>query len=512
VIFLLATVAMGDPPRIRVPRWEPYDAVFQADVKTDNPFRVPFFATVRGPGGRQFTTIGFYDGPGTWKVRVASDAEGEWSLITHSDSPALGGRRASWTCVSNPNPQVHGPLQVDRRHPHHFVFADGARFFAMGYECDWLWAMDMADPGPKTLGPFLDKLAASGFNFVILNAYAHDCGWRAGKTGPDDYGPPPRYAWAGTNDQPDHGRFDLPYWQHYDRVIDALYRRGILAQLMIKVYNKQVRWPAKGSPEDDLYFRWLVARYAAYPNVNWSFSKEAHNEKDLAYKLGRFELLRAQDPYHRLITNHDDDRAYDSGAYDKLLDYRSDQQHSKWYETIRAQRARRQWPVINVEFGYEHGPGGLQDKTYGVVQPPEEVCRRAWEITMAGGYTAYYYTYTAWDVIRPQDTPPGYAYFQRLRAFFETTGYWLMEPADGLASRGRCLANPGTEYVVFLDRAAPFTLKLAGLAGPLPSAWYQPLTGKGIDAGALSNGEHSLRPPADWDGMVVLHIGSATAR
>ena len=40
---------------------------------------------------------------------------------------------------------------------------------------------------------------------------------------------------------------------------------------------------------------------------------------------------------------------------------------------------------------------------------------------MAGGYTCYYYTYTAWDIIRPNDTPPGYAYLRHLREFFEGT-------------------------------------------------------------------------------------------
>jgi hypothetical protein len=317
------------------------------------------------------------------------------------------------------------------------------------------------------------------------------------------------YAWAGTNENPDHSRFNLAYWQHYDRVIDALFRRGIVAHVMAKVYNKQVNWPAKGSAEDDLYFRWLVARYAAYPNVHWDFSKEARNEKDLAYKLSRLALFRQCDPYRRLLTTHDDNAAYDRGTYDTLLDYRSDQQHSQWHETILARRAQRAWPAVNVEFGYEHGPRGLDDKTYGKAQPPEEVCRRAWEISLAGGYPVYYYTYTAWDVIRPQDTPPGYAYFKRLHDCFETTAYWLMEPADSLVSEGYCLADRGQEYLVFLSRAAPFTLDLKDLPTARDAVWLQPFSGERAPAGRLQSGVHSLTPPANWkDAPVVLHVGA----
>lgn len=509
--MVAAQAAEAAPDLVQVPRWQPRDFVFRCEARLENPFQVSFSAEAAGPGGIRFTIPGFYDGDGAWKVRFAPTTEGEWSLQTHSKLAALDNRRASLICVSNRAPNIHGGLRVDPQHPQHFLFEDGTRYFLMGYECDWLWALDLGKPDLRTTDAFLDKLTAHGFNYLILNAYAHDTSWRQGKTGGDDFGPPPMFAWEGTNDQPDHTRFNLDYWRHYDRLIDALCRRGITARVMIKVYNKMVRWPAKGSPEDDLFFRWLIARYPAYPNINWDFSKEANNEENLAYKRDRLGFLRHNDPYHRLLTIHDDHQTYDDGAYNKLLDYRSDQEHSKWHATLIEHRRQRAWPVANVEFGYEHGPGGLSDATYRVVRAPEEVCRRAWEICLAGGYTAYYYTYTAWDVIRPLDTPPGYAYFKRLRDFFAGTAYWRMEPHDELASAGYCLAEPGREYVVFLNRPEPFTLKLAGLSAPLKAEWYQPLTGQRRDAGVLANGTLQLQPPADWGaGPVALHVGSST--
>ncbi|HOX04685.1 MAG TPA: DUF5060 domain-containing protein [Candidatus Paceibacterota bacterium] len=395
-VFLLApgifaaTAAPANTPA--VPRWEPHDFSFATKAQPPNPFLVEFSATVRKPDGTTFLLPGFFDGNGTWKVRVAPTAEGQWSLVTKSDVPELHGQSAVFTGVKNPNPNVHGTLRVDKANPHHFIFDDGTRFFMQGYEYDWLWALDMDQPGLPTVAQSLDILARHGFNGVILNSYAHDTGWRKGKSSPDDYGPPLLYAWQGSNDQPDHRRMNPAYWQHYDRVVAALNERGIQAHVLIKVYNKQVNWPKRRSAEEQLFFRWLVARYAAYPNVIWDFSKEAHNEKDLAYKQGMLKFLREIDPYHHLATVHDDDQANDSGAYDELTDYRADQQHGKWHEVILRQRQRRAWPVVNVEFGYEHGPKGTNDLTYRVGQPPEEVLRRAWEIQMAGGYTAYYYT------------------------------------------------------------------------------------------------------------------------
>jgi hypothetical protein len=471
---------------------------------------VPFAATVKGPDGKSFTLPGFFDGQGKWNIRVSPNAEGRWSLVTKSDVKELDGQTAEFTCAKSPNPNAHGVLRVDKAHPHHFIFEDGTRFFMQGYEYDWLWALDMDKPGVPTVEQSLDLIAKHGFNYVILNSYAHDTKWRTGKTSPDDYGPPLLYPWEGTSEQPDHSRMNLAYWQHYDRVMNALAQRGIQAHMLIKVYNKQVKWPARGSDEEKLFFRWLVARYAAYPNIIWDFSKEAHNEKDLAYKQGWLKWLRETDPYHHLTTVHDDDKANDSGAYDGLTDFRADQQHTKWHENILRQRGRRAWPVANVEFGYEHGPAGLNDKTYGKTQAPEEVLRRAWEITMAGGYTAYYYTYTAWDVVRPLDVPPGYAMMKHFGDFWRATEYWALEPSDKLVSTGWCLANPGREYVVFQNQAVPFTLEITGAQSPLQAEWFNPHTGRRTAAGSLRNGTTNLTPPAAWGQTpLVLHAGTA---
>jgi hypothetical protein len=491
----------------RISRWQPHDFTFTSREEPANPFRVPFSAEVTGPNNAKLTIPGFYDGNGTWKIRVSPTAEGKWQLVTHSPVPALDGQRVEFVCVPN-GAQGHGGVRVDARHPRHFVCEDGTRFFPLGYECDWLWALDATNAELPTVNRFLDKLATNGFNYVLLNAYAHDTSWAKGKTSDDDYGPPPLYAWAGTNEQPDHSRFNLAYWQHYDRVIAALNDRGMVAHVMIKVYNKMVNWPAKGSAEDDQYFRWLIARYCAFPNVHWDFSKESNNEKDLDYKLGRIKFIRDNDPYRRGITTHTDLQTYDSGAYNGVLDYRSDQVHSKWHDSLLKHRQQHAWPVLNVEFGYEHGPQGLDDKTYSVVQPPEEVCRRAWEVCLAGGYGAYYYTYTAWDVIRPEDSPPGYRYFHQLREFFEGTGYWRMEPSDELVSEGFCLAEPGREYIVFLNKPASFTLRLEGLTAAAKAEWFHPFTGQRRDAGTLGNGVRQLTPPDNWDeAPVVLHVG-----
>jgi hypothetical protein len=505
---------------IAVPCWQPHDFSFKAPTPPTNPFTVTFAATVTGPDGKSFTLPGFFDGDGTWKIRVSPTAEGKWSLVTQSDLPELHGQSAAFTGVKNPGPQAHGPLRVDAAHPHHFVFADGTRFFMQAYEYNWLWALDTDNPAQPTIRQTLDLIATHGFNYVLINSYAHDTSWRKGKTGPDDYGPPALFPWAGSNETPDHTRLNLAYWQHFDRLMTALHERGLQAHLYLKVYNKLVNWPAKGSAEEKLFFTTLVARYAAYPNLVWDFSKEAHNEKDLAYKQGWLKFLRATDPYGHLQTVHDDDLANDSGAYDALTDFRADQHHGiegkpgknanhtgGKYEKILFQRARHAWPVVNFESDYECGPGGLADKTFGGAHTPEATLRTLWEIALAGGYTGYYYTYTAWDVIRPLDQPKGYSYMKHFGAFWRATRYWRLQPTEKLVSAGWCLADPGKEYVVYQNQPAPFTMEITGAAAPLTGSWFHPFTGQSTPAGTFPNGTAQLSPPANWGvAPLVLHL------
>jgi len=484
-----------------IPRWAVCDLPFASDTSHANPFLVPFSASARGPSGLELGLPGFFDGNGTWKIRFSPPAIGEWTLTTSSTDEALNARTVRIRCATNEDPNVHGGLLVDPEHPYHFVHEDGTRHFLSGYECDWLWALPQ-----EKLVPFLDRLKAHGFNHILLNAYAHDCHWRKGATGPDDYGPPDLYPWGGDNNRPDFSRLNLEYWRHYDGVIEALCERGITAHIMIKVYNKMVRWPDRYSPEEEMYFRWLIARYSAFPNVIWDFSKETYNEKNVDYKISRFRLIRRLDPYGRLVTCHDDHDHYDKGTYDAYLDFESDQQHSHWHEVILKHRARRACPAVNVEYGYEHGPGGSQDKTYGVVQAPEEVLRRAWLVYMAGGYGAYYYTNTAWDIIRPEETPPGYVYFAHLAAFFARTGYWSLEPGDDLVEPGHCLARPGQEYIVYLPTAEPFVLHVSEADRLLPATWFNPLTGQTHAGVEVANGANHLTPP--WsEGPAALHVG-----
>lgn len=498
---------------MKVEKWKPTDLEFKTSItwqfSPTGPFEVDFHADITGPDNIKMTLPGFYDGENSWKVRFAPTKEGEWTLTTHSDVLELDNQQIKLECISNKNNKVHGGLVVDPANPHHFIYEDGTKFFPIGYEANWLFAMDMdaTNQTLPTLHPFLDKLSASGFNLINMNVWAYDTNWRLGKTEGADLGPPLLFPWEGTNESPNFKKFNLKYWQHFDRVIDAMNQRGMNAYLYLKVYNKLANWPQNNSFEDDRYFRWVIARYAAYPNVIWSLAKEAQYEKSTSYKVGRLKFIRATDAYKRLLTVHDDKLTYDLGYYNDLVDFRSSQEHNDVHATILKQIDSNKWPVFMAESGYEHGPNGLKDRTYGKSNTPEEVIKFMWSIQMTGVYNAYYYTHTAWDVIKHNDNPPGYSYVKKFADFFNKTGFWMLKSNDALVNKGHCLENPGEEYIVYQAETAPFTFDIPQLPKSHTAVWYQPLSGEYTEVGKLKTGENKLTPPIIWRNVpVVLYI------
>lgn len=454
---------------VTIEQYHVHDFSFKAQV-TGNPFDVELRGEFSGPGGVRVVVAGFYDGDNTWKIRFAPTLPGQWSMRTVSPVAALNGQtEPAITATANTNKAIHGGLLVDPLNRHHFVYEDGTRYFLMGYEADWLAEADMKDPERKVMHRVIDQMASRGFNHVLVNVYAHDTNWAKGTSVQWDYGPPAMFVFGGTNDQPDHSKLNTEYFKIYDGMMQALQDKGIVANMMIKVYNKMVRWPAPGSTDEERYFRYVTARYQAFSNVTWDFTKEAFNERDKSLQIRLIDLIRATDGYHRLTTAHDNDIVDWDLTRNGNLDFRTDQEHQYWKETLLFDRYLRQWPIINSELYYERGVDDLP--TYGIMHDWQLMIRGAYEVYLSGGYFVYYYANTAWDVVKPDPEAPGMARLQILKDSLSALPYWTMEPRPELAVGGPCLATPGQVYACYVapTPARPGAPAAAGGRGAAPA-------------------------------------------
>ena len=154
IVFCFLISHYGSASNPSVQKWKPYDFEFKIASAPANPYTVAFSAEMNGPDGTKLTLPGFYDGNSTWKIRFSPTKEGKWTLTTHSEITDLNNRHAQLTCERNRNKAIHGSIQLDSVNTQHFIFEDGTRWFPVGYEANWLWALDAKDNTLPTLQPF----------------------------------------------------------------------------------------------------------------------------------------------------------------------------------------------------------------------------------------------------------------------------------------------------------------------------------------------------------------------
>ena len=81
-----------------------------------------------------------------------------------------------------------------------------------------------------------------------------------------------------------------------------------------------------------------------------------------------------------------------------------------------------------------------------------------------------------------------------------------MVPQNELTSTGYCLANPGTEYLIYQPESGSFTINLEAFTGRIFSLeWFSPQTGKATSGASINGGSTvALNPP--FGGTAVLYL------
>lgn len=494
-------------------QYNPVDIEIKGSCCVENPYYADVTGSFQGPCGKSISVPGFYDGDGIWKVRFSPLSTGLWKYTISSPHILIEQPYGYIQCIENENVNIHGGLEINPENPYHFEYEDGTKYFLLGYECNWLWALGFDDKNVQKVKEFIKQIKSYSFNHIFINLYAHDTSWCNGVTSIKDYGPPKHYLWEGTNENPEFGYLNMAFFRNLDRVVKCLMEEGIIAHLYFKAYNKKVNWPLKYSVEEELYFKYIASRYQAFSNIVWDFSKEAFHETDKEYIKSRINLVKECDAYHRLFTIHDD-RYYSSNEkYNESIDFITLQQHSDFYTSILLERQKRKWPVLNAEFGYEPGPLGSDDLTYQVGHSPEEIIRRAYHIVMAGGYPGYYYTYTAWDVIDYSYIPKGYAYLKILYDIFTSVNWWEFEPHPEVCCwHGKCLARLEKEYLAYFEANETCVLNLWTKNTKFKTIWINAFTGEKLDENLVKPKVHPdspqlyiFRSPFD-NAPGILHI------
>lgn len=267
LLFALTALSAADAPR-----WSVQELALQATGAYTNPWLdTAISAEFRGPGGENVVVKGFWDGGQTFRIRWTPTASGRWTWSTRSNDQGLNGKTGFFNCTQA-GADSRGFLRKDAEHPYSFVFDDGTRYFLFGNTFYGLVANAMAGGGWKHA---VDRTRAKGMNKIRFAVSRRDLN------------APVMPA----------NKIDLPLYQKVDEAIRYLAERNIIADLIL---FQRDRVNALSLEEASQHLKYMITRYAAYPNVIWCLQNEweyTKQPKQYWSKLG--ELASRDDPWTR---------------------------------------------------------------------------------------------------------------------------------------------------------------------------------------------------------------------
>ncbi|MGB7327448.1 MAG: DUF5060 domain-containing protein [Rubripirellula sp.] len=489
----------------------------------ENPVDVDFTSTFQSELGLRMEVPGFFDGDDQYVVRFTPPAMGKWKYTTQSALDSLDHLQGELSAAPARDGR-RGGVVIDPTAPSQFRYENGDSYFPIAFESDWLFALDAenADDIPNTR-KLVDTLAKNGFNQVVMNVFAYDVTWPKDERliAEHEYGSPRVFPFGGNNESPNHSRLNIEYFKRLDRVIDYLDRKGIVAHLMIYVWNKRVNWPAANSNADNRYFDYVVRRYQAYPNLIWDISKEAlgYGHSDVTYIHDRIERLRRLDSYKRLATVH----AYDyCRKFTDRVDFVSVQLwSSELYGVMRKVRQDMpNKPILNIEHGgYEKGPYVVFTGNY---TSPEVCLERAWQCVFAGTYPTHYWQGAAWNAVVADIDSLKYAdrprleYYRHMRTLVDKYDLGRLIANDKKSNAGFALHNDKDLFIYYVPKECEFIgMRLPKqLQGQqMTGTWFNPFDGSfsDPDTQTIVQWPAFTKPPGDGFRILIVKTQAVDA-
>ena len=422
-----------------------------------------------------------------------------------------------------------GQLRVDPAYPEHFVWSGtGEHYFWNGTTTYYLMGWEDEEVIRRTI----DRLASFKVNRLRVLVYGRNEDrpwnqpvkstpafklylnpWPAAR--PDDV----------KNPGFDLARFNVPFWQKYERMLRHARERDVIVSVIFFIGGQVFPTPFAAYSEDEKrFYRYGVARLAAFSNITWDLGNE-HNFHREAPKwcdwLG--PLVKAWDPYDHLNSAHNVIYRTPGAVWNDLqLIQRWDAGQNAYMLSERANQAAagRVIPQINEEYGYED----LWEK-YPGERSAETRRRLAWEISMAGCYQTTGETANrgvgfqpdaggGWVSGRGDDSMTMLRGYNHMVTFFSNFDWWRGIPTNALVSGGAfCLAEPGRVYAVYSTSSASI-LSLKLTEGRYRVRRFDPRSGEWTSLPSAGGPVWSASTPAggsDWAYLLQRDDGQIDA-
>ncbi len=471
-------------------------------------------------GSKTWNIEGFCDSPdgSVYRIRFMAAQPGDY---TYTVTYRQGGFQKSATgTFKATDAHRRGLLAVDPQYPWHFLWTGtGEHFFFNGTTAYWLvgWRDD------HVIQYSLDRLHRLQVNRLRVTI--------AGREAITFFGEPvmtgPSWtllttAWPAqkANDplHPgfDYNRFDVAYWQKFDRMLRFARERDMNISLVLDMNDSKVH-PDAGSEDEHRFIRYAVNRFGAFSNITWDMGDDLDSYRDEKWTHETGTLIQQLDPWKHLETSHP---AVSNDHQDRTSSWFSFTSYQEWSRNQHAlilasrklqEKTGRIIPQTNEEYGYEdHYPEWAAPGS----DTSDALRRTAWDIVMAGGYQTSGETVRrgtnvganmggGWLNGRGDDTMTMFLGYGHMVDFFTSFEWWKTNPHDELVNQGNyCLADPGKTYVVYIPHGGKATVQLQ--KGNYRAYWFSGATGEKIDLPEVQAASWTSPPPPDQNDWAIL--------
>jgi hypothetical protein len=446
-------------------------------------------------GSHHWNVDGFCDSAdgSSFRIRFMAPAAGDYKYsVTYKQGDFQKSSSGTFSAV-----EAHrkGTIGVDPDYPWHFLWhGTGEHYFFNGTTAYFL----LGWKDENTIDFSIDRLHRLKINRMRVSIYGRENTFfgepvMVGQSWNVNLAP-----WPGENADDyyhpgwDYSRFNVPYWQKFDRMLKFARERNMIISVVLDMGDNYVH-PGPGSEDEHRYIRYAVARFGAFSNITWDLGDDLDRYRDEKWAHETGTLLQDWDPYKHLETSHPtqiihQDRASSWFGFTSYQEWSRDQ-HRLMLESRKLQeKAGRIIPQTNEEYGYEdHYPLWALPGS----DSADVLRRTAWDIAMAGGYQTagesarrgtniWPDTGGGWMNARGDDTMTMFLGYGHMVDFFTSFEWWKTNPHDELVDNGNyCLADIGKVYAVYLPGGGAVTIQLQ--PGRYHAAWFAATTGEKID-------------------------------
>jgi len=382
----------------QIGKWGVFELTIEGP-KEGNPFTEQYLNGIFSSKNESVVVDGFYDGDGIYKIRFMPSYEGKYTFILKGSFLEKSLSGAFYSVAAEEG--NHGPVRTVNTH--HFAYEDGTPYYPVGTTA-YVWALQSDELIAKTL----KSLEEARFNKMRFCIFPKHYAFNLGE--------PRCYPYEGTpmdssvlNDENfmqysgkcegnnfDYTRFNPEYFRHLEYCIQELGKRGIEADLICMHPYDRWGFSEMSAEEDDLYWKYIIARFSAYRNVWWSLANEYDlmKKKTIADWERYASILVKKDVYRHLRSIHNCRVMYNHNR--PWITHCSIQRVDLYKGAELTGEFAKQFnkPVVMDEIAYE---GNIQYGWGNITA--EEMVRRFWETAVRGGYPGHGETYLSEDGI-----------------------------------------------------------------------------------------------------------------